>query len=93
MPSALERPVTKVQKWGNSQGVRIPKEACDAAGIKVGDIVEISYEPGSVTLRVAPDRGYRRSGRRTLAEICAGYEGERVGTEWIVGSVGSEVVE
>jgi antitoxin MazE len=33
--------VAKVQRWGNSQGVRLPKSVLDLAGIEVGDTVEI----------------------------------------------------
>ena len=33
--------ITKVQRWGNSQGVRIPKKFLDNTHIKVGEEVEI----------------------------------------------------
>ena len=31
-------------KWGNSQGLRIPKKMCDLLGIKVGAIETIRCE-------------------------------------------------
>ena len=34
--------VTKVQKWGNSQGLRFPKALLEDARIKVGDAVQVS---------------------------------------------------
>jgi antitoxin MazE len=33
--------VAKVQKWGNSQGLRLPKHVLELADIAVGDHVEI----------------------------------------------------
>ena len=33
--------ITKIQKWGNSQGVRLAKHLLDDAGISIGDDVEI----------------------------------------------------
>ena len=33
--------VAKVQKWGNSQGLRLAKHVLESAGISVGDDVEI----------------------------------------------------
>jgi len=33
--------VAKVQKWGNSQGLRLAKHVLERAGISVGDDVEV----------------------------------------------------
>ena len=38
--------VTKIQKWGNSLGVRIPKSFAREAGITEGTLVDISPEGG-----------------------------------------------
>ena len=43
---------TKVQKWGNSQGVRLSKELLSRADIDVGDAVDIEVHDG--TLVVTP---------------------------------------
>ena len=45
---------TKVQKWGNSLAVRIPKPFAEGAGLKVATEVEMSLERGS--LRFSPVR-------------------------------------
>jgi antitoxin MazE len=46
--------VTKVQRWGNSQGVRLPKSVLDLAGIDVGDNVEIEVSDQTIVVtRVA----------------------------------------
>ena len=36
---------TKLNKWGNSQGVLIPKALCESAGFQVGDRVEMAVNP------------------------------------------------
>jgi len=38
--------LTKIQKWGNSQGIRFPKTLLDELQIHVGDEVNISVEAG-----------------------------------------------
>ena len=49
--------VTKVQKWGNSQGLRVSKELLAVAGIDVGDEVEVAVRDGALT--VTPVRRVR----------------------------------
>ena len=36
---------TKLNKWGNSQGVLISKDLCRKMGFEVGDQVELSINP------------------------------------------------
>ena len=38
--------MTKVQKWGNSQGLRVTKALLDEAGIHAGDGVDVSVGRG-----------------------------------------------
>jgi antitoxin MazE len=45
---------TKVQKWGNSLAVRIPKPFAEGAGLRPATEVEVSLEKG--TLRLAAVR-------------------------------------
>jgi len=40
--------VTKVQKWGNSQGLRFTKELLHEAQIEVGDEVTVSVRGGRI---------------------------------------------
>ena len=40
--------VTKVQKWGNSQGMRFTKEVLEQAQIGVGDDVKVSVRGGRI---------------------------------------------
>jgi antitoxin MazE len=79
--------MTRVQKWGNSQGVRLSKELLAAAQIQVGDAVAVAVRDGCVV--VTPARRVR--GGHDLAalvgRIAADYEpaeldrGEPAGNE------------
>jgi antitoxin MazE len=62
--------VTKVQKWGNSQGVRLSKELLAGAEIKVGDAVDVAVREG--VLVVTPVRRVR--GGHDLAELTGGVD-------------------
>ncbi|MCI1722411.1 MAG: AbrB/MazE/SpoVT family DNA-binding domain-containing protein [Lachnospiraceae bacterium] len=43
--------ITKIKDWGNSQGVRIPKEILQEAGITKEDDLSISISEGGVFLK------------------------------------------
>lgn len=49
--------VTKVQKWGNSQGVRVPLRLLEEAKITVGDEVDVTVQEGR--LIVSPSQRVR----------------------------------
>ena len=57
--------ITKVQKWGNSQGLRLSKEMLANAAIDVGDGVNVVVHEG--TLIVTPLRRLR--GGHDLQEL------------------------
>jgi antitoxin MazE len=42
--------VTKVQKWGNSQGLRFPKALLEDAHVKVGDAVQLSVQDQKIII-------------------------------------------
>lgn len=49
--------VSKVQKWGNSQGLRLPKHVLESADISVGDEVEVIAQEGQILLKkVSPSK-------------------------------------
>jgi len=66
--------LTKVQKWGNSQGVRFPLQVLREANIAVGDDVEVAVQEGRIV--VTPSGRIR--GRYRLEDLVArmpeGYE-------------------
>ena len=52
--------VTKVRKWGNSQGLRLARQILDEAHIAVGDAVEVSVKDNTIMITpVNPVRGSR----------------------------------
>ncbi len=46
----MTTPTKQVVQWGNSLGVRIPKDAAARAGIAKGSSVRIVSEPGKLVL-------------------------------------------
>jgi antitoxin MazE len=42
--------VTKIQKWGNSQGLRLARHVLDEARMTVGDAVNVSYQGGAIVI-------------------------------------------
>lgn len=57
--------VTRIQKWGNSQGLRISKQVLEDARICVGDDVEVTTKDGLIV--IAPARSIR--GKQSLEEL------------------------
>jgi antitoxin MazE len=45
--------ITRVQKWGNSQGIRLAKELLSEADIGVGDAVDVTAREGSIVIMPA----------------------------------------
>ncbi len=70
--------ITKVQKWGNSQGLRLSKELLSDVEIDVGDAVEVAVQNG--TLVVTPVRRIRGGIEleQLVREIPADYEPSEV---------------
>jgi antitoxin MazE len=42
--------ITRIQKWGNSQGLRLPKGLLANAGLDVGDDVDVSEQNGALVI-------------------------------------------
>jgi antitoxin MazE len=72
--------VTKIQKWGNSQGLRLAKRVLEDARLAVGDDVDVTARDGVIV--IAPARRIR--GRRSLKELVSripkGYKAKE--TDW-----------
>ena len=43
--------ITKIQKWGNSQGLRLSKDLLSDADIDVGDEVDVAVRKGTLIVR------------------------------------------
>ena len=59
--------LTKVQKWGNSQGVRVPLKLLEEAKLALGDEVDVTVQEGR--LIVSPSQRIR--GKYRLEELIA----------------------
>lgn len=76
-----------IQRWGNSQGIRIPKGALAASHIGENDAVEIIAEKNTITLR-------KVNRPKSLDELFAGYHGDYQPVEFDTGTdVGLEVID
>ena len=75
---------TRVQKWGNSLALRIPKSFAAEAGLRANAAVELSLVKGSLIVQpVAP---------LTLDELLRGITDANLPGEWKTGpAVGKEV--
>ena len=84
---------TTLAKWGNSQGLRIPKEACDLLGIGIGDKARVTVDMSGSRIVLTfehPGRTFHRTRKVTIEELFEGYEGAyEPPTDWP--TVGSEV--
>ena len=70
--------ITKVQKWGNSQGVRLSKQLLSNVDINVGDAVEVAVRDGALV--VTPVRRVRGGHdlRELVRRIPKDYKPERL---------------
>ena len=59
--------LTKIQKWGNSQGLRFSKTILEEAGIRIGDEVRIRVQDGNIIIEPAR----RTHGKYTLEALIA----------------------
>jgi antitoxin MazE len=50
---------TKIQRWGNSLGLRIPRSFAEEAGVDVGSEVDLSIQDGDLVVKPARRRTYQ----------------------------------
>ena len=50
---------TRIQKWGNSLAVRIPRSVAEEAGLMQGTDVELKVERGKLVVHPKPPKTYR----------------------------------
>lgn len=53
--------ITRIQKWGNSLGVRIPKSFAEEVRVGVGSTVDIALEKGHLVVRRVSAPSYQLS--------------------------------
>lgn len=59
----------QVKEWGNSQGIRIPKEILQNAGITLNEILDVTVSNGTIVLA-------KKFRHKTLEERAAEFGGE-----------------
>jgi antitoxin MazE len=57
--------VTRIQKWGNSQGLRLARQVLEDARLSVGDEVDVTARDGMIV--IAPARRIR--GKQNLQAL------------------------
>ena len=67
---------SRVQKWGNSQGLRLPKQVLDLAHIAIGEPVEILVSDRQILIKKAPKAKYDLA--ELVSRIPPDYEVEEV---------------
>lgn len=56
---------TKILKWGNSLGVRLPSDIAKRQSLQAGSVVVVEETDGAITIKVAKQK------QETLAELVA----------------------
>jgi antitoxin MazE len=72
--------LARIQKWGNSQGLRIAKNLLSEAQLDVGDEVDISVKEGIMVVTPAKRIRGRYNLKELVAEIREDYKPGEV--EW-----------
>lgn len=80
--------LAKIQKWGNSQGLRLAKNILAEAQVEVGDEVNLSVKSGVIMVAPAKRIRGRYKLEELVAEIPENYQNSKV--EW-GNPVGKEV--
>lgn len=62
---------TTIQKWGNSQGVRIPKVLLDTVNWSENEKIVILVQDDKLIIEKAPDKK-----QKNIKELFENYEGE-----------------
>ena len=76
----------KIQKWGNSDGIRIPSSILKSLNIKTNDILNIRQEDDRIIISVPKKK------KISLAEKFEKYNGENLAKEFSWDeSVGKEI--
>lgn len=70
---------TTIVKWGNSQGIRLPKFLLDSVNLTDNDTVEVTAADDTIIIKKTENKRKRE----TIQEIFAGYDGGFFQTEEI----------
>ncbi len=87
MSVATIEKTSKVSRWGNSLGLRIPQEGVDQLHLKDGQTVKVQIKGDTITIKRTKPRK-----KWTEAELLKGVTPEMCGPELIKGRVGRELL-
>ena len=71
---------TKIQKWGNSQGLRIPKVLLDEIQFSIGDEVEVYSQEGKIIIEPTKQARGKISLKSLIKKIPKNYKAQE--TDW-----------
>jgi antitoxin MazE len=77
---------TRVQKWGNSLALRIPKSFAEEAGLRANSAVELSLVDGGLVVQSI------RPPAPTLEELLRGVTDDNIPGEWNTGPAVSKEI-
>ena len=70
--------VTKIQKWGNSQGLRLAKQVLEDAHLSLGDDVNVTVQDGLIVIAPARRVRGRQSLEKLVSHIPKDYKAEEI---------------
>ena len=70
--------LTKIQKWGNSQGLRFTKALLEEAQINVGDEVQVSVHKGRIVVEPVTKVRGRYNLETLVSKMPKGYRAEEL---------------
>ncbi len=79
--------ISKIQKWGNSQGLRLSKDVLELASFAVGDEVEIAVSAGEIVVKKIKVSKPKFDLAELVARTPKGYKPHE---EWMGPRVGKE---
>ena len=87
MPVQVIEKTSKVARWGNSLGFRIPQEGVDLLQLKEGEAVNVRVKSDTITIRRAKARK-----KWTEKELLKGVTPRMCGPDLIPDRVGKELI-
>ena len=69
---------TAIVKWGNSQGIRLPKALLDSANLTDRDIVDVIAENGSIIIKKSEGKKAHRTIQERFKDFDGVYEPEKI---------------
>lgn len=70
--------VTKVQSWGNSQGLRLSKQILEDVHVSVGDDVDVAVQDGVIVITPVKKTRGKVSLQNLVARIPKNYRPEEI---------------